>query len=262
MKKCFELSRYPEVGGHQCRVLPFSKDFATRQNNNTGNLFVKHVQKDVTHSELYDAFKDFGEIRSAKISINEDYSSRGYGFVQFTTDEEADRAIASLDKKELRGSEIFVSKYLPKDQRNTAGIFNNLYVKDFPDDSWTDVELKALFSTYGEVSSCWVPLDEEAKPKGFGFVCFKDANSAKNAMELNGREENDKKLVVVQAMKKEVREKILKRRREQYKNSLLKFNLYVREFGMETTEEELKKWFEQFGEVRNVKIMTETDANG
>lgn len=35
---------------------------------------------------------------------------------------------------------------------------------------------------------------------------------------------------------------------------MLKFNLYVKNFPLDTTEDELKEFFSRFGEVKNVKI--------
>lgn len=62
------------------------------------NLFVKNIPKGMSLQSLHDKFREFGPIsnqdddkviKSAKISINEDHTSSGYGFVCF---QEADAA--------------------------------------------------------------------------------------------------------------------------------------------------------------------------
>jgi RNA recognition motif-containing protein len=38
---------------------------------------------------------------------------------------------------------------------------------------------------------------------------------------------------------------------------MIRYNLYVRNISLDATEEELKEYFSQFGEVKNAKIMRE-----
>jgi len=93
-KKAINTLRYFEISGKQCRGLPFDNDLL-RANMHTlhdRNLFVKNIPKGMSLESLHAKFKDFGTpsnsddekiIKSAKISINEDHSSSGYGFVCF-----------------------------------------------------------------------------------------------------------------------------------------------------------------------------------
>lgn len=60
------------------------------------SLFIKGFSKEWTHKDLYEFFKAFGEIISAKVSLNEDHLSRGYGFVQFSKEEFAKRAMDTV----------------------------------------------------------------------------------------------------------------------------------------------------------------------
>lgn len=50
--------------------------------------------------------------------------------------------------------------------------------------------------------------DNTGKTKGFGFVCFKQHESATKALELHEKEVQGKKLYVVRAQKKEDRTKL------------------------------------------------------
>jgi polyadenylate-binding protein len=71
-----------------------------RVDSNAG-LFIKGFGKEWTHKDIFDHFKRFGEIISAKVSIDETHHSRGYGFVQFTKEEEAKEALSQMDGMEL-----------------------------------------------------------------------------------------------------------------------------------------------------------------
>jgi RNA recognition motif-containing protein len=66
-------------------------------------LFVKGLDLKWTHRELYEQFKDFGELLSCKVSIDENHRSRGYGFLQFHKEEQANKAIEAV--------KIFVEVY-------------------------------------------------------------------------------------------------------------------------------------------------------
>jgi polyadenylate-binding protein len=60
---------------------------------NKNNIFVKGLDENIKSDELEEKFKEFGEVKSAKVSINPDYTSRKYGFVCFQNAESAEKAI-------------------------------------------------------------------------------------------------------------------------------------------------------------------------
>ena len=53
------------------------------------NIFVRHIPKDIFAEGLEKHFAKFGDIISCKVSLNEDHTSRGYGFVCFKDPEAA-----------------------------------------------------------------------------------------------------------------------------------------------------------------------------
>ncbi len=63
---------------------------------------MKNCPKEWTHEDLHRTFESCGEIISAKVSINGDFESRGYGFVEFATVEAAAKAVNELNGKELK----------------------------------------------------------------------------------------------------------------------------------------------------------------
>src|SRR3989337_4514180 len=79
------------------------------------NLFVGSLPFSVTEGALSQLFAQFGQVISAKI-ISDRYSgqSRGVGFVEMATDEEALKAIEKLNNYNLEGRNIVVKEALPK----------------------------------------------------------------------------------------------------------------------------------------------------
>jgi RNA recognition motif-containing protein len=76
--------RYFEIDGKPCRALPFDRSLlgSNKEKLFDQSVFVK-LPKDVLHKDLEKLFAECGQIKSLKVSLNPDYSSRGYGFVCF-----------------------------------------------------------------------------------------------------------------------------------------------------------------------------------
>lgn len=79
------------------------------------NLFVGSLPFSVTEDTLGQLFAQYGQVQSANI-IKDKYSgqSRGFGFVEMSTDEEAKQAIEKLNGYNLEGRNIVVKEALPK----------------------------------------------------------------------------------------------------------------------------------------------------
>lgn len=82
------------------------------------NLFVGSLAYSVTDDELNDFFKSVGNVKSAKVIMDRDTNrSKGFGFVEMETDDEAQEAIKQLDGKELNGRAISVNEARPREDR-------------------------------------------------------------------------------------------------------------------------------------------------
>ena len=64
-------------------------------------LFVKNCPKEWTHEELFKHFESIGEINSAKVSIDADFKSRGFGFIEFKDAKFAVKAIQEFNEQEV-----------------------------------------------------------------------------------------------------------------------------------------------------------------
>jgi cold-inducible RNA-binding protein len=82
-------------------------------------LFVGGLAWAITTDELREAFASFGDIEDA-IVITDRFSgrSKGFGFVTFTNDADADAATEEMHEKELKGRAIIVNEARPKEERD------------------------------------------------------------------------------------------------------------------------------------------------
>ncbi len=89
-------------------------------------LFVGSLPYSMTDEELSQLFADHGTVESAKIIMDRETNrSRGFGFVELSSQEEADAAIKALDKTEVDGRPIAVNIARPKtDRGGDRGGFN------------------------------------------------------------------------------------------------------------------------------------------
>lgn len=87
------------------------------------NLYVGNLSREVTEGDLRAAFEAFGQVTSAAV-IKDKFSgeSRGFGFVEMASKEEAEKAIAALNGTDLKGRAISVNEARPRtDDRGGSG---------------------------------------------------------------------------------------------------------------------------------------------
>ena len=81
-------------------------------------LYVGGLSYDTTEATLKDTFAQAGTVESAAIIIDKMTNrSKGFGFVEMSTDEEAQKAIEMFDGKELDGRTIKVNEAKPMEPR-------------------------------------------------------------------------------------------------------------------------------------------------
>jgi RNA recognition motif-containing protein len=86
------------------------------------NIYVGNLSPDVTGDDLRQAFEAFGQIESANV-ITDKFSgeSRGFGFVEMPSKEEATAAIAGMNGKDIKGRSINVNEARPRVERPRGG---------------------------------------------------------------------------------------------------------------------------------------------
>ena len=84
-------------------------------------LYVGSLPYSVTEEKLTGLFSEHGTVESAKI-ISDKYSgqSKGFGFVEMSSSEEAKAAISALNGKEYEGRTLVVSEARPQEERSSS----------------------------------------------------------------------------------------------------------------------------------------------
>jgi len=80
------------------------------------NIFVAKLNFSTTSEELQSLFEQFGSVDSAKVIVDhETGKSKGFGFVEMSNDEEAQKAIDTLNETEFHDRTIVVKEARPKE---------------------------------------------------------------------------------------------------------------------------------------------------
>jgi RNA recognition motif-containing protein len=85
-------------------------------------LYVGNLSYDVDSSSLQQLFTAHGTVESAEVIADRDTGrSKGFGFVEMSTEAEAQAAIAALNGQEHQGRALTVNEAKPKENRGGGG---------------------------------------------------------------------------------------------------------------------------------------------
>ena len=85
-------------------------------------LYVGNLGCGVTDSELTKLFEPHGTVESAQVIMDRDSGrSKGFGFVEMKTDQEAQAAIAALNGQDAGGRALTVNEARPKTEGGRGG---------------------------------------------------------------------------------------------------------------------------------------------
>jgi RNA recognition motif-containing protein len=85
-------------------------------------LYVGNLSYSVRDSDLEDLFAAHGTVDSAQVIMDRDTGrSKGFGFVEMSSDQEAQAAISALNGKDLDGRNLTVNEARPKEEGGGRG---------------------------------------------------------------------------------------------------------------------------------------------
>ena len=222
------------IEGKKVFVGPFLKrsDRDPSDQDKFTNIFVKNLPEDTDEAGLEKMFAEHGTVSSAVIMKDDDGKSRGFGFVNMETPEQAEAAVAALNGKDMGEEKVlYVGRAQKKSEREAmlrqqfeelraervqkfAGL--NLYVKNLADEVDDEI-LRSEFAHCGTITSAKVMRDvPNDKSRGFGFVCFSAPEEATKAVtEMNGRMVQGKPIYVALAQRRDVRKAQLEQQYQQ-----------------------------------------------
>ena len=86
------------------------------------NIFVGNLSFGATEDAVRSMFEQYGTVDRVSIVTDRDTGrAKGFGFVEMSGDAEADRAISSLNGKDLDGRNLTVNEARPKEDRGSSG---------------------------------------------------------------------------------------------------------------------------------------------
>ncbi|CAI9765583.1 unnamed protein product [Fraxinus pennsylvanica] len=260
-ERALEELNFTPLNGKPIRIMYSHRDPSVRRSG-AGNIFIKNLDKEIDHKALHETFSSFGNVLSCKLATDASGQSKGYGFVQFISEEAAQNAIEKLNGMLLNGKQVYVGPFVRKQEREMSvdkTKFTNVFVKNMSEET-TEDDLRKIFGEYGLLASVVVMRNEDGKSKCFGFVNFENAEDAARSVELlNGKIFDNKEWYVGRAQKKSERELELKLQFEQsVKEAVDKSqgsNLYVKNLDDSIGDDELKELFSPFGSITSCKVM-------
>lgn len=159
-------------------------------------MFVSQLPIFATAREVAEFFSKAGTVRDVRLIPAEKGSrkSRGFGYVEYETPEEANKAVEELVKEKFQKRTLFIQSQLERlvtttqkmnsvknmyasftaVNHNPAPVVDNnlpgrLYLGSL-DFSVTEDDLREILEPYGPVQSIDIHKEENGKSKGFGFV--------------------------------------------------------------------------------------------
>ena len=180
------------------------------QKKNDYQIYINNFDQKLNESDLNKICSKYGNIIS--LNIYQDSIGRNYAILQYNNQESTNNALKNLineipSEKNLK-LQIEQKKKIERNQENklreSNNILNyqyqlcNLHIRNIPLTA-KEEDLQKTFSKYGKIRSIKIEryklekneensYKEIPKSKGFGYVCFENQESAKNAMiALNGK---------------------------------------------------------------------------
>ena len=86
------------------------------------NIYVGNLSFDATEDQLKELFGPFGQVTEVRLIMDKfSGKSKGFGFIEMPSKEEAEKAIEELNGKDMDGREITVNEARPKTDRGGRG---------------------------------------------------------------------------------------------------------------------------------------------
>jgi len=189
----------------------YSSDFLKRMNNQNKftNVFIKNFRDLLDDYKLERLCRQFGEVISVKVMVDEYGISKGFGFACFSDPDDAQRAVNKLNGLVLDGRTLYAGPAMtrsqrtePRPQRYDADDFRTTQalqeyrpqtvssricirnLRDLVD----DIRLYKEFQRFGTVLNAEVLKTSDGRPRGSGLVDFKDkADAARALNSMNGK---------------------------------------------------------------------------
>lgn len=176
-------------------------------------LFVGGLNVQTTDDGLRQYFEQYGQLNDCVVVMNKELGrSRCFGFITYTNPEEADAAMAA-GPHVVEGHNVELKRAVARQDAGNPEVSANVK-KIFVGGVQDHIESEHLieyFSQFGAVEKAEIISDKQTgKKRGFGFVYFRDTDSATKAVltkyhTINGNKVEAKKAMTKQEMSTGIR---------------------------------------------------------
>ena len=237
------------------------------------NLFVKNLSKTCTPKDVFEIFSKYGPIDSIELKNAPNGECMGYGYVDFATEESANKAMEELDQTKFQDNIISVSLFTPKEKR-LENLNNNQYsipmlvVLKLPNEM-DSAGLKNVFDIYGQIMISGIinespffliengkyreRVDELRNINRYGIILYtnkEEAIAALNQLQTKYDliiTENDNKII----------EKVIKEKHDSMKAKYEGANLVVKNLPKEVDDNILFEIFKKYGPISSARVQTQ-----
>ena len=246
-----------KLHGQEMRVT-----FKTKLNdlNPKANVFIKNISDSAQSKDIFNLCEEFGKLFSFSLKTDKEGKSLGYAYAQFLDEEAANKAVAELNNKNVKGKKLQVEIFQSAKER--PRVQTNLYLKNFPA-KWTKDRIVEFINkelgSFGTITSTDVKqlkLGSDGD-KYYAYVNYETEDVAKQVIEqfndktFDDHDENEEKLYVAYLMPKGFRQETLKKKFLTEKNLT---NLYIRSLKLDVTADSLREAFLKYGNITSVCV--------
>jgi RNA recognition motif-containing protein len=98
------------------------QEFSRKKGSYRMNIYVGNLLFDVTEDELKELFAPFGQVTEVRLIMDKfSGKTKGFGFIEMPSKEEAEKAIEGLNGKDIKGRAMTVNEAKPKTERGGRG---------------------------------------------------------------------------------------------------------------------------------------------
>jgi len=145
----------------------------------TYSLCVSGLSEKTYDLDLYKFFTSQKyQVASAKVMRDRETEKlRGFAYLNFYSEEEAERCLAEMNNAVIDGRHIVLSRKKDSDFDSKANVVVKNLAKEI-----TQKDLSDLFASFGAIKSCKLEVFETGESRGFGYVQFDTAANAQKAI--------------------------------------------------------------------------------
>ncbi|XP_026677087.1 squamous cell carcinoma antigen recognized by T-cells 3-like [Diaphorina citri] len=151
-------------------------------------VFLSNMDFAIGEEVIRETLASAGTIEEVRLVKNFKGLSKGYAFVVFSKQSEAQAALG-MDRIKINKRPLFISECNPEKASRKPGLKfnvgvlekNKLFVKNLPFTT-TEQDLRQLFGEYGELADVRLVVHRSGKSKGLAYVEYKDEASASRAL--------------------------------------------------------------------------------